>query len=331
MAGTSILRDSIEVSAGWNMVGTISYPVLASDVTPIPPTSILSPFYGFLPGSGYGAEDTLKSGQGYWVKVDSAGIIVLQPGSVPGSPGNLLAHGSKRVPQEAALKERVQKHEVSSFTVRDAKGKERRLYFSTLREDLNVASGELPPPPPSGIMDVRFRTQRAVEAYDVQRGGEQAFPIQVTEAIYPLTVVWDLAEGGGEYALETVSSNGTHHSLQLQGNGTLVIERAGPADMVLRMKREAEPELPKSFTLEQNHPNPFNPATTITYGLPARTHVTLKVYNVLGQEVATLANDVQEAGFKSVTFDGRDLASGVYFYRLEAGNFSSLKKLLLLK
>ena len=89
--------------------------------------------------------------------------------------------------------------------------------------------------------------------------------------------------------------------------------------------------MPKSFRLEQNYPNPFNPSTTIRYGLPNRSHVTLIVYNILGQLVTTLVNGEQEAGYHEVKFDGSRLASGVYFYRLQAGTYVETKKLLLLK
>jgi len=90
-------------------------------------------------------------------------------------------------------------------------------------------------------------------------------------------------------------------------------------------------DLPTVFALHQNYPNPFNPTTTISYGLPQKSHVSLKVYNTLGQLVATLVNDEQEAGYREVKFDGSDLASGVYFYQLQAGSYVNTKKLLLLR
>ncbi len=88
---------------------------------------------------------------------------------------------------------------------------------------------------------------------------------------------------------------------------------------------------PKSFALYQNYPNPFNPTTAITYQLSANSHVTLKVYDILGREVATLVNQKEIAGSHSVTFDGSRLASGVYFYRLVAGSYTATKKLILIK
>jgi hypothetical protein len=89
--------------------------------------------------------------------------------------------------------------------------------------------------------------------------------------------------------------------------------------------------LPEDFGLSQNYPNPFNPTTTISYQLPVDAHVTLVVSDIMGREVATLVNGQEEAGYKSVTFDASHLASGIYLYRLQAGNFVESKKLMLMK
>jgi hypothetical protein len=88
---------------------------------------------------------------------------------------------------------------------------------------------------------------------------------------------------------------------------------------------------PEAFALIQNYPNPFNPSTRIQYSLEKAGPVSLKVYNVLGAEVATLVNGPQEAGSYTVPFTAQGLASGVYFYRLESGSFVSTKKLILMK
>jgi Secretion system C-terminal sorting domain len=90
-------------------------------------------------------------------------------------------------------------------------------------------------------------------------------------------------------------------------------------------------QVPHQYSLSQNFPNPFNPTTVISYQLAANTVVTLKVYDILGREIKTLINEGQTAGSHSVLFDGSNLASGVYFYRLQAGSFIQTKRLILLK
>jgi hypothetical protein len=88
---------------------------------------------------------------------------------------------------------------------------------------------------------------------------------------------------------------------------------------------------PAEVILEQNYPNPFNPSTTIRYALPGRSHVTLSVFNSLGQQVAALVNETQDAGYHDVRFDGGTLSSGVYFYRLRAGEYVATKTLLVIR
>ena len=89
--------------------------------------------------------------------------------------------------------------------------------------------------------------------------------------------------------------------------------------------------IPERYALEQNYPNPFNPSTLIEYTLPSTGLVTLKVYDILGQEVRTLVNELQTPGRYTVRFDGASLATGVYFYRLQAGAFNRVKKMMMLK
>jgi hypothetical protein len=89
--------------------------------------------------------------------------------------------------------------------------------------------------------------------------------------------------------------------------------------------------LPLAYELEQNYPNPFNPSTTIRFAIPARSHVTLSVFNILGQVVAELVNGDVDPGGHEVKFDGGNLSSGVYFYSLHAGSFMQTKKLLILR
>jgi hypothetical protein len=89
--------------------------------------------------------------------------------------------------------------------------------------------------------------------------------------------------------------------------------------------------IPLTFTLKQNYPNPFNPSTTIEFTFPKPEFVTLKVYNILGKEIITLVKDKLNAGNHTYQFDSNNLASGIYYYQLLAGEFKEVKKMVLLR
>jgi hypothetical protein len=106
--------------------------------------------------------------------------------------------------------------------------------------------------------------------------------------------------------------------------------------LVVSADDEAGEVLPSQYSLEQNYPNPFNPTTTINYSVPEQADVEITVYNLIGQRVNTLVDEEKAAGNYSATWDGKDdngkpVSSGVYFYRLKAGNVSETRKMMLLK
>jgi hypothetical protein len=95
------------------------------------------------------------------------------------------------------------------------------------------------------------------------------------------------------------------------------------------MKRSGS--IPEKYTLDQNYPNPFNPVTAISYSVPASGPVSLKVYDLLGEEVSTVVEGEHKVGFHTAQFDGSHLSSGVYFYRLSSKDHTITKKLILMK
>ena len=111
------------------------------------------------------------------------------------------------------------------------------------------------------------------------------------------------------------------------GGGLAVYKEGG----VTSVKEIPNKNIPEAFTLFQNYPNPFNPSTNISFSLPAKSFVSLKVYDLLGREVATLAAQEMSAGNHALQWNASKMPSGVYFYRLKAGTFTQSKKLVLLK
>jgi len=129
------------------------------------------------------------------------------------------------------------------------------------------------------------------------------------------------------YKLYNLKENNVIGLTPLPGSSYRVL--IGNTDFI----KEAENAmLPKGYNLYQNYPNPFNPVTTIEYSIPKTGFVTLKIYNILGKEVAALVDEQQTAGYYRVTFPSKgNYESGVYFYRIQAGSFTQTKKLLLIK
>ena len=121
------------------------------------------------------------------------------------------------------------------------------------------------------------------------------------------------------------------HRYEGYGSYGIKVSSTYPHNSVTDVKKEKIESVPTLFSLYQNYPNPFNAETTIKYDLPQNSNVTLKVYDILGNEVAVLVNKQQTAGVYSINFKAENLSSGIYFYKIEAGKFTQTKKLLLMK
>ena len=143
--------------------------------------------------------------------------------------------------------------------------------------------------------------------------GNLPFPVTMAKCDFAEIIVYD-----------TVLTDSARLAVEKYLNDKYNITITGIADS----KSES---IPAQFTLYQNYPNPFNPSTTIRYSIPKASLVSLKVYDILGREVASLVNEEKPAGNYKAVFNASSFASGVYFYRIQAGSFIATKKLLLLK
>jgi len=166
-------------------------------------------------------------------------------------------------------------------------------------------------------------------------------PISVS-LINALTYSWyggatlTLSDAWKEYTFRVVPNQNAVGSFNIDIGaqaGTYYLDDLSLVDLSpqVGVETQAGPNVPDVPTLEQNFPNPFNPSTTLRYGLPRRSHVLLTVHNTLGQQIAVLQEGEQEAGYHEVVVDASGLASGVYLYRLQAGDFVQAKKLVLLR
>ncbi len=333
ITGTTLQQESVAVASGWNMIGPPSYPVPLSLITPVG-TAVSSNYFAYSSGSGYVVEDTLQPGAGYWVKVNHAGTLFMQTGSVIIAPRTSLLSRGKNL-QHPTLYGVKDMSGIGTLTMRDAGGSERTLFFSPTRTDLDPAKYEMPPLPPEGTMDARFGTNRLLEVAD--KSESRSVPVRVTSAKYPITISWEGLVDGTAPALVV---DGKETAMK----GTSEIRLANPASHIaVKFLPASSVAIPKAFALYQNYPNPFNPSTTIRYDLPKDAHVTIRIYDALGEEVKTVRDDVEGAGYRSVVWnsvnnEGNSIASGVYFYRIEATPvsgkgtpFAEVKKMMVMK
>jgi len=293
--GDSVSTDTINLIQGWNMVGSISFPVAVNSILLLPPDLMFnhSQFFGYN-GSGYTIASTLDPGHGYWLKVREAGQLILS------------ANGPHALPKAPAADSTSV---MSSFTFEDSSGHTQTLYIdenpSTKKPGLLY---ELPPPAPESAFDVRFSAGTYVSSLSGNADGQE-FPVALQSLSYPVTLSWSLAGKKMNYAVEI---NGSEQ--RLEGSGTLTIDKG---TVSLRSVAAGHSLVPKSFALYQNYPNPFNPSTEIRYDIPERSRVVITIFNDLGVTVATPVSDVQNAGEYRITWEPA-VASGVYFYRIQA-------------
>jgi hypothetical protein len=303
IGGTPMLEDSVEVRAGWNLIGSVSDTVDTGAVTSVPPGIRETAFFGY----PYAPAPLLLPGQGYWVKVGAPGVLYLSAAAPPPAPAASPLQGMGRL------------------IIRDASGLSQTLYMGT-GGDVPASLAEMPPLPPEGAFDVRFVSPTGgtlLGTHAVNASAPEEMVIRLSGLRAPVTVGWDIP-GGHTYTL--VAGENLRQDLAGEGEWTLPI---APQELVLRPTGVSD--LPREYALGQNYPNPFNPATTISYELPEETRVTLTVFDLLGREVAVLVDEVQKPGVRSASWTATGAASGVYYYRLTAGGFTGVGRMMVLK
>lgn len=312
LRGFPINADTFAISAGWNLIGSVTEPATIANMTIDPPGILSSRFYGF--ANGYATTDTLLPMHGYWIKATAEGTIILN------------STGPLQIP--ASLEKDDGPWNVLTFT--DATGSVRTLRFRHSPDGTRLQTEELPPPPPTGLFDARLLAN--ANAGGATQPAGQSMEIALASAVYPVSVEWQVHGTMERYAL-TVDGGST----LLGDRGALNID--APSSRITLVVA-ASADLPRVTRLEQNYPNPFNPSTTIAYDIAVGGEVRLQVFDLLGREIRTLVAGTQEQGRYTVQWNGTDgagkpVATGLYYCRLtttEAGTqHMDVRKMLVME
>jgi hypothetical protein len=171
-------------------------------------------------------------------------------------------------------------------------------------------------------------------------GNPPGFPIKISGSVLDSAHTSTWADSAtGNFSLEVSNKlygyNLYPNDLPEGYNASTVGAHAGETGVIINITvngvSEREAGIPSQFSLGQNYPNPFNPTTVIDYDLKTANHVRLSLYNLVGEEVLNVINQEQNAGKYRATIDASSLSSGMYFYKLQAGEFSNMKKMVLIR
>jgi hypothetical protein len=287
-------HNPVPVTLGWNLVGGYETSPTITSLKAANP-QITGTVWGFN-GVQYVAATNLVPGYSYWVKTTSAGTITIP---------DAIAKGNEVV--------ELFKEDWGRIILTDAAGLSYTLY--SVKGEVDLSQYEMPPLPPSGTFDIRFSSGRIAENIN-----SSIQTIDMSGVTYPLTV---RVEG---MDIRLMDETGKTVNVNLKSGEDIVI-----SDATIQKLMVSSELLPTVFSLDQNYPNPFNPSTVISWQTAVGSRQTIKVYDILGNEVATVIDEYREAGKYQIEFNATELASGVYFYQLRAGDYVSVKKMVLLR
>lgn len=293
MCGLPVENKIVQVRSGWNLIGGFDSDLSVSAITTQPPNILQSNFFGY--NNGYFIASSIDRGKGYWIKVSQDGNLIFP---------NVLSKESEKRPI-------FDFSDLGLILISDNSNNHAKLYLS---DKPKLENYELPPLPPKNIFDVRFEKDRFIASINEENTifiQGASYPVKIKSSKYNLIL---------EDASGTVAKN-------LSANEEFVIDDS----QINLLKVKVVHSMSENITLYQNYPNPFNPNTKIMFELPEKSYVKIVVYNTLGEEVSVLVNGELSAGKHSINFNASGLAEGVYLYKLIAGDFVDVKKMMVLK
>jgi hypothetical protein len=320
ISGLPIRTYQKELQPGWNLIGSCIEDVAISTIVDLStgefPTWI-SPLDVWMWSGSYLPTGTIEAGGAVWMLAQEAGTIEVAVGAA-------LAKAPINV-------EMIDPLWMADVTIQSG-SLAKTVEFGTEGSASGAYDVRLdraaPPVPPTGGLNAFFAGDfGGTDFYrDIRGLSDNLWTLHV-DAQSTVTLTWDVTAIPQDLAAR-IRVDGADVDMRTQNSINLT---KGSHDLQVDVRI-----VPKAFDLAQNYPNPFNPETNISYGLPEDATVVLKVYNVLGQEIRTLVSNQQIAGYHTVTWDGTNdygevVSTGVYIYRIAAGQYTATKRMILVK
>lgn len=291
LSGLDLNSLQINLNQGWNLIGGINYDISVSSLSTEPPGIIQGNIYAY--NNGYVPVSNISPGKAYWIKTTQNGILNLVP--------------------VLSITKEEKRESLGKIIIKNSDGQKSELELTE-----NNILQELPPIPPDNIFDARFNGKYFNAKYSEEN------IITLNGVIPPFEICFESNKLEGIKVSDLF--NGKFFDVILTSGNSITINKK-LTDLKIRPVFRNKFE----YSLLQNYPNPFNPITNISFTLKKKSFVELKVFDILGNEIKTLISDELPEGHHSIKFDGKDLASGIYFYKLKANDYTDVKKMILIK
>ncbi len=305
-AGNLSASLELELRKGWNLIGSATDTAQFANIDD--PDDILIEGTLFSYNGAYQSQNKLLPGRGYWIRTDTAGTIVL----------NVQTPQAQKSANQTPLTAGFDRLHFSNGRL------EQNLYINgEMRDELSRINFSLPPAAPKPSLDVRFKgNYRLAEA--------DSAVITIQSSSYPVTITLTPDLSRTVYAITAIEDGKKQATYTLTPEKPVRLESDFDKIVVKRTTAEQQ-QIPDSFNLYQNYPNPFRAVTTIKYDLPEQSDVSITVYDILGRRVKVLVNANKAAGSYKLALDASSLASGIYIIHMQAGSYVETKKITLIK
>jgi len=313
ISGCPYFNDTISVIKGWNMIGSLSSPIAVASIVSEPASIVTSNYFSY--AGGYNVASSIEPGNGYWVKTNADGALILSASSIAPSSVALV----KQLPSS-----------MNTLTISDHVRHSQTLYFGIGDRTISSEKYQMPPLPPNGSFDVRFASHRIAEFHPKIIENEAEYQILMSLPSEKIFFSWGVEnEEKFSYILIEKSNTRVIAETPLSGHGSLLVHNRNQSAFTVRVQQKTKSsEEPTAYAVGEVYPNPFNPITHVRYSLPVVSNVKVTVYSLLGEEVRTLTDDIRPAGTYTLEWngtrsDGSAVSSGVYYISVHAQSVST--------